>query len=195
MRNLGERVDIAHGVRADDGTKLEPEEQPVRRVIATTADVKHGVNPTGAALRTSLTTEMNADEASRIMSEKCHLCAHWRPDEWPAVKRKLQSTPDGQAMLNRIRGEMLAGGAAAFPGMENGDDLADVEHALGSAGVCKALSDLFRDDMITMPDATCPETDPHGQPLPTLFVARRGDARRAATSTRDTILRTAQGRK
>lgn len=189
MKNLGERIDIGHGARADDGTKLEPEEQPVRRVIATEAEAKHGDNVVGA-IRTNITADMTAIEAAAILSQPCHLCMHWRPDEWPAARRRLESTPEGLADLNRMRAALLGSGSA---GLANGDEGFDVEHALahGRIGVCKALSDLFRDDMLTEREATCPSQGPNGETIPPLFVAKRGDARRASDSTRDSVLRTA----
>lgn len=193
MKNLGEKLEVTHGARADDGTKLEPEEQGVRRTILTDAAAKHGDDAVGT-MRASLVTEMSAAEAAVIFSQPCHLCAHWRPDEWPAARRKLESTPEGIADLNRMRAALLSSGSV---GMENNGESFDVEHALahGRIGVCKALTEILRDDMFTDRDATCPDALPDGSPLPALFAPRRGDERRASDATRDQILRLAQGRK
>jgi hypothetical protein len=196
MINLGEKIDVTQGARAEDGTRLEPEEQGVRHSILTGAAVRHGDDAINANMRAAIVTEMSAIEAAEKFASPCHLCVHWRPDEWQKrVRPKMESTPEGRESLNRVRGAMLSEGAASIPQLENNDDLHDVEHALGSAGVCMALSDLFRDDMITMPTSSCPTEGPDGQPLPSLFVSRRGEERRASISTRDQILRLAQGRK
>lgn len=190
MKNLGEKIDVGFGGRADDGTKLEPEEQGVRRTIFTDADAKHGDDSVGQ-MRASIVAEMSAIEAAELISKPCHLCAHWRPDEWPRLRRKMETTPEGVADLNRVRAALLSMGGATIPQLQNNDDFHDVEHALGAAGVCKALTDLYQQNMVTMPTACCPDSGPDGLPLPSLFVARRGDERRTSISTRDHILRLA----
>ena len=189
MKNLGERIDVGFGAREDDGTKLEPEQQPVRRTIFTDADAKHGEDAVGN-LRASITADMTAVEAAALLAQPCHLCGHWRPDEWPRIRAKMEATPEGLADLNRLRAAYLANGGA---GLEDGNDGYDVEHALahGRIGVCKALTDLLRNDTLTDRDACCPDVDGAGNPLPPLFVARHGGEARAVDKTRDEILKLA----
>ena len=191
MINKGEKIEIGHGARDESGTRLEPEEQYVKHSILTDAVESSGLG----TLRAAIVSEMTAQEAAETFSAPCHLCTFWRPDEWQTrVRPKMESTPEGLASLNRIRAAMLSEGAASLPQLANNDDFHDVEHALGSAGVCMALSDLFRDDIVTMPTATCPSTGPGGERLPILFAPRHGAERRASTATRDQILHAASKR-
>ena len=94
------------------------------------------------------------------------------------------------AEQHQLRAAYLANGGA---GLEDGNDGYDVEHALahGRIGVCKALTDLLRNDTLTDRDACCPDVDGAGNPLPPLFVARHGGEARAVDKTRDEILKLA----
>ena len=197
MKNKGEKVEIGSGFRDDDGRTFEPELQPVRRTMISEADASAGGGPENGArvgtLPLAITSEMPAFEAAEMLAKTCHRCAYWRPDVWPEVRRTMESTPEGRASLNQVRAAMLGLGAAVIPEMDNNDDPSDVEHALGAAGVCEALSSIFGDYMVTMPGATCPESGPGGEPLTDLFRPRAGgEARREAARVRDEILFTAR---
>lgn len=190
MKNLGEKIEIGAHVRADDGTKLEPEEQPVTRTIATAADVSLGDGPTGgaatgAAMRTSLVAETTAGELAATLTRPCRLCAHWRPDEWTAARRALEAAPEGRALLSKVRGEMILDGHG---GSHGEFDHSDLEDNLRIFGVCKILTDLLGDYMVTFPTACCPEGYAH------LFKPRDGESRRLSSKARDEVMAHAQGR-
>jgi hypothetical protein len=196
MKNLGEHITVGSGFTEEDGTKLEPELQPVKHTIDTSAEVNTGVGPDGGqqvgSLPVAITTEMPAIEAADALISLCHDCIFWRPDEWPAIREKLSLEEKGA-----LRATLLSKTASEIPQLDDGnDDYHSIDHALanGTHGVCKALSDMAGDNVITFYTATCPDTAPNGQPLPLLFKPK-SEARRAVMRARDAILITASGRK
>jgi len=194
--NKGEKVEIGSGFREEDGTKIEPELQPVKKIIVSETTVDIGSGPDGGqrvgALPLAITSEMPAIEAADMLTSLCHACIFWRPDEWPRVRATL--TPQE---IGALRATLLAKTSDEIPQLDDGnDDFYALDHAMsdGTHGVCKALSDMAGDDVVTFYTATCPDTAPNGAPLGLLFKPK-SEARRAVMRGRDAILLTASGRK
>jgi hypothetical protein len=192
MKNLGETISIGHGAREEDGTKLEPELQPVIRRIESESGVSlgndHVGTPIGRSLPLRIVSEMPAIEAAEVMSRRCELCAHFRTDLWPSMQREFESTHEGRVEMDKIRGHLLGLGANVIPSMINGEEIHDVEHALSRMGVCDALSTKER-PIIPLPESCCPEGYED-----TFQPKAGGTARRAVTSIRDRILKAASRR-
>jgi hypothetical protein len=191
MKNLGEKIDVGFGARADDGTKLEAEEQPVVRRIESEANVRLGSGPTGsdgyaAAMPLSIAAEMPAHEAADVLSRTCERCAHFCPEEWPAARRAIEATPEGRTAMNKLRAELIARGGGELKGLEG--ETQNVEGVLARFGVCKALSAITGEPQMTLPEGCCPEGYVNFTPK------RGGVARRAVDSIRDGIMRLAMKR-
>lgn len=197
MKNLGDRIDVAHGVREDDGTKLEPEQQPVRRTIATEAEATHGDNVAGG-MTAAVTIDMDAAEAVDVLAHTCQRCANWRPEEWPSVRRQLAATKEGQDTLDRVRAQILGLVEIDEDDLTQGSTI--VEHVMATFGLCGALTEIesaiskVYAPIITFPTATCPSNDSAGRPLPPCFTPRAAEQRREVNAVRDSILSAAQGR-
>lgn len=196
MKNLSDRVDIGHGAREEDGTKLEPELQPVVRTIESASGVSlgndHVGTPLGQSIPLRVTTEMSAIEAAETLSKTCGRCANFRPDLWPAIQREIESTKEGREEMNKIRAAMLDRGPDVIPSMVNGldeEEIHDVEHALSRFGVCTPLSEMNGAPIASLPESCCPFGHED------LFRPKAGGAaRRAVGSVRDRILQLASRR-
>jgi len=202
MKALSDDLIVRADSTAADGSKLEPEEKLAQRVIGTEASVSlrdqaGNVTPTDDAFTTKITADLTALEAAQILSQSCGRCAFWDRAGWTKT-RKAWSDPSnetGFVTLNRIRGELL-NAMAASPGMVNGNDVDDVEHALGSdIAICRALSEATREITLTAYNGCCPSNLADGTPFHDSFRAKKGgEAARLTAQTYDKILRAAQGR-
>lgn len=191
MKNLGEKIEVGFGARDDRGAKMEPEEQPVVRTIASEAGVRLGNGPTGsegyvASLPLALRSEMPAFEAADVLARVCANCAHFCPEDWPATRRAIESTAEGRDAMNKLRAELLARGNGDLRGLEG--EMQNVEAVLSRFGVCKALSAEIGEPQMTLPEGVCPAGHVH-------FATKRGGvARRTIDSIRDSIMRLASKR-
>jgi hypothetical protein len=185
MKNLGERIRVGFGAREEDGTKLEPEQQPVTREVASAADVSTGNDrdgtPIGAALPLTISESMSALDAVEMATKTCANCANFRPDLWKEERRRLEATMEGRLGLNKLRAEILCHSPDTIPSMINGDELHDVEAVLSNMGVCVALSAMTDDVISAVPEASCPDGHYH-------FAPRAGGVRRVMDRTRDYLL-------
>jgi hypothetical protein len=198
-----ERVDVATGVRAADGSKLEPEEQPARIVRGLEAPVKVGRGPFDPEARSvgtiggALTEETDAISAAQHLATRCALCVNWRRRDWQRL-RVAWSDPSNHAgaeILNRIRGELMTQEHAGAPGMDNGPETLDVEHAIAEAiAICGPLTEIEGEVTLTFYSGGCPTHDAHGRPLQPMFAPAGAEGRRASTRAYDSILRMAQGK-
>jgi len=155
MKNLGEQIQIGHAHRADDGTKLEPEEQPVVKQTASEAAVDAGGAAVGA-LPLTISEAMPVHAAIDMLARVCGNCVHFRRDLWIAERKRLEATRDGRDGLNVVRAEILSRDPDTLPSMINGDEFHDVEAALNAFGVCVALSAVVDDMIAGPPEASCP---------------------------------------
>lgn len=193
MKKLGDRLEIGHGIRAEDGTRLEPEEQPVKRTLDSTASVDAGAvgkaieaeRGSALALPLAVTVEMTAAEAAEALSQRCGLCEHWRPDEFQRDIPRMDRRD-----LDRMRADCLD----LDPKLALTERQRQVADPLLSVlGKCMALSAVCAPEPIYChPEATCPANLPDGTPTPLLFKPR---AKATEVQIRDRMLRLAQGRK
>lgn len=183
MKTLGDKFQIGHGFREEDGTKIEPEEQPVKRTLESTATVDAGDLGNRFALPLSVTSEMSALEAADLLSKQCHLCEHWRQDEF---QRDIPSIP--QFDLDQIRAQCIDLSTETHL---TDQDRAAADPMLAIMGKCMALSEMANADIYSHPQATCPATAPNGSELPFLFKPRE---KKTEAMIRDRMLRIAQGR-
>lgn len=196
MKALADTLQIGFGHRDADGTQLEPEEQPVDRILSAPLPVTLGNapgegTPMDVVMRGNVRAETTAGEVVELLGEACLYCAHW---DSALYQRERPSYPIDD--LNEQRAMILETATseelASVP--RERLDFADVILD-ASMGRCHALSHLSPDGKLdTHARACCPANDPSGNPLPKCFKARP-EARRTIAGIRDRILRTAAGSK
>ena len=197
MKIRRDLLQIASGVREADGTKAEPEQQPVQRVIETSA----GANVSGqhvGQLPVRFVSEMSAGELANVQSRTCATCKHFDHKAFQNVLRNADAPAaplEKRQAVNEIRSALLMSGNANLNEMHSGlDGDFDVEAALKSCGVCQILTHLDNDLNVFHPTASCPAhtitpTQPHGYYQP-----KDRAAKKEASQQRDAILRQAQGK-
>lgn len=195
MKAITDTLKITHGQREEDGTKLEPEQQPVDRVITTVAPVTLGNapgegTPVTMPFRVNVTTEMDAITAAQELSRQCQFCRHWNQQEWYRDRIRYEGTAEGRKFLDEQRA--LAIEAATSEELsslqrESADPLLDLN------GKCEALSYALNDAIYTHPRAFCPSHGMEGEALPCYFKPLP-EAARTVEKIRDRVLNIAAGK-
>ena len=192
MKATSEELKIGHGYREEDGTPLEPEAQPVDRVLSTPIGVTvgHGPGqgtPIDASLRGNVTIESTAGEMAAEFTERCHLCKHW--DQQTFQRARPNYPPAYQDRQRAIVLELAGPEALDLVLRQRADSILDA-----AFGRCQALSHYSPDGVLdTFAQAFCPSVSPDGYPIPRAFTPRR-EAERDRTTIRDKILLTASGK-
>lgn len=189
MKIHGDRFQIGHGARDEKDQRLEPEEQPVRRILETSGTVNVGTPeqgaPVGLSVPASVSAEMSAEDMEAVLATQCQFCANWDQAAWAKERHTINPID-----LDRMRAQALdcaAGTVLTEQQKQSADPLLDC------MGKCQALTELLGDDMYAHPQASCPEATPDGHALPILFRPRDG-AKKLRAHVRDRIMRAAQGR-
>jgi len=189
VKNLRDTFQVGYGAREEDGTKLEPEQQPVRRVIESEASVTVGEAVLPQTIPLMVTAEMEAREAEALLSSQCQFCVHWRQDEFRKDRGGI-----ARIDLDRMRAQALD--CAEIENVNLSDEqIATADPILDAViGKCMALSSLCTPEPIyTHREAGCPSSLPNGIPLENLFQPIP-DAKRIKSAVRDRMMRRAQGR-
>lgn len=201
-------LQIGTGMLAVDGTKLEPEQQPVRRVVTIDAPVDlRGTGQVVGSIPTEVVTEnRTADDVARGFTHLCGNCKWFRNHEWVRDLRNADSPMaplERRRAINEIRGALLTTRNADLASMHEGQDGdLDVEAALHQLGYCKALYDMFKNQNMSNEDATvlvhplscCPTDVRKANPPGGFFTPKDGEARRVGSQNYDRILRKAEGK-
>ena len=195
MKTIRDRYQIGHGFQEEDGTKLEPELQPVRRIIDSAAEVNGAENiekqlGRDLSLPLQITSESTAIETAELLAQQCHRCAHWSQTAWDHDRRILEQTAVGRADLDRMRAQAIDCGADV---KITDSARVSADPLLDCMGKCHALSEIANDGIYSHPEPTCPDRDPAGNPLPLLFKPK-SEEKRAVTSIRDRLLGLASGK-
>lgn len=193
MKILGEQITVHAGGRDEKGDRLEPEDQTAVETVLAPVEIAignhavHGRQVVGEKIA-RIGRETSAIELAMAQSTRCELCAHFRNQDWLALKKRLDmpNNVEGLAILNALRAELLA--STDTTTFEYREIDHDVEHALGEMGVCSAWTEEKRELCITVPYGGCPAEH-------VLFTPKDQQAERTATKAYDAILRAAQGRK
>lgn len=192
MKATTDELRIGHGIPDDKGQPLEPEEQPVDRVLGTDIAVTlgHGPGegtPIDRPLPGRVIVESTAGEMAAEFSEQCHLCAHW--DQALFRAERVAYDPREQDRQRAIVLELSGPEALDLVLRGRADSILDA-----SFGRCRALSHYSPDGRLdTFARAYCPSVTPDGYPIRKAFTPRR-EARADATQIRDRILLTAEGK-
>jgi hypothetical protein len=194
MKATTDELRIGHGIPDEKGQPLEPEEQPVDRVIGTILPVTLGNAPGEGApvetpMRGRVTVEGTALDAAVEFTEQCYLCEHWDQAAYRDARQRGLYAP---SYLDEQRVHVLELASADELDQferDRADKILDVTH-----GRCRVLSELLHDMIDSHARAHCPAADAQGNPLENMFKARR-EARGDVVQIRDRILLTASGRR
>jgi hypothetical protein len=151
------------------------------------------VREAAARATTHIAHQTSAGELAQSVLQRCQFCQHFDPVGWGRLIRRAEASGDKRLLqaLNEVRGEVAMALqinpiAAEQHDLDQSGDI-DLEHALKSLGICKALTEHFKEDILVMPINPCA--------MPDFFKAKPElEARRAASSGFDWIMRRAQGR-
>lgn len=201
---------VYHGEESFDGDPIEPEEQraevvqPIQPLITLgnkhmAEDVPLATQPgfvreAAARAQAHIAHQTSAGELASSVLQRCQCCVHFDPVGWGSLLRRAEASGDKRLFqgLNEVRAQIAEAlqidpTAAARHDLDQSGDV-DLEHALKSLGLCKALSEHFKDDILVMPINACAQ--------PEFFKPKRElEARRAAASGYDNILFRAAGRR
>lgn len=188
---------VASGVRAADGTKAEPEQQPTRTLIETSMPIN---TPQGAAsMPMLLTHDAPAGEAAQALSARCISCKWFRRRAWAQLVEECDF-PTAPLMkrqaINEVRSALLLTKNASItePGEDKDGDF-DVEHVMRThMGLCEALSNVRKDYVVVHMTGCCPDdVKSPSQPVG-YFTPRNSDVKKAIDAHRDEVLNKAAGK-
>ncbi len=159
MDVLSDKIEISGITRAEDGTKLEPEERPAARVIETPIDLTHGGAPVPGGIPGKIAEATTVGLVANTVRRNCGTCRYFDRTAWRKFIRDSQTTPEGRAMVTRIMGELVATDNMEFHEMHRSrvDEEFDTDHALMAMGVCHALSEWKNDTIGVTAIGTCPD--------------------------------------
>ncbi len=203
MKIRNDLLRVASGMAHVDGTKAEPEEQPVERRLIVDSDT---TTADGQATKTNvpvhIVSEMSAGVLAKKLSAPCSTCAYF--DRKPWLKLLAITEADGttaplhvREQINEVRASLLMTNNASLNEMHTGSEGdMDVEHALHSMGFCRALTENNADheEVIVHPTGCCPaevisESAPMG-----FYKVKDSIAKKEAVSAYDAVFRQAQGK-
>jgi hypothetical protein len=192
MQIADEKIEIHRGGVDERGQHAEPEEEKATHVVMAPVSIALGNQAVEgrkvvAEKLTRIGQETTAYEMALDQSTLCHLCAHFRNQDWLTVKKKFSdpSNREGGDILNKMRAEILGAESTELP-LDVREIDHDVEHALGELGVCAAWTEEDRELSVTPPYGGCPQER-------SFFTPKDRRAQRESSAAYDKILRAAQG--
>lgn len=178
---------------ADTGAKLEPEEKPAERLLV--VDGKTTGSLDGRVLGeipTRVAIQGNVGMFANGLRTMCSMCKHFDQHAWTEMKRRMEGSKEGVQMLNVMRAGMLDTGNARFDNMhQDPDGGVDLEHALSFMGVCRALTEHYREPITVHPIGGCPD-EVCTQLAPEGFFQPTDPQQKVANAAYDQIMRNAQ---
>lgn len=203
-------VVVYHGEEDVEGEPIEPEQQaaevvqPMKTLVtiggrAMAQDVAlsslpEQVQQAARQQQGHIVHETTAGELATSTLHRCMHCRFFDQAGWTGILKAAQASGDKMKLheLNGIRGmiaENMDVNLRDSHDLDKAGDL-DLEHALNSLGVCRALTEHMHEEIIVHPTSSCPDDQP-------FFFKPRGGlaAAKAATSGYDWIMRRAQGRR
>lgn len=203
-------VVVWHGERTEEGDVIEPEEQlaevvqPIKTVVTIgnramaqdvdLASLPEAVQRAAQQQQGHIAHQTTASELALSTIHRCTNCIHFDQGGWLKIVKEVNGSGDKvrQGELNSIRGmiaENMNVQLIESSALDQGGDI-DLEHALKSLGICRALTEHDHETVIVSPISSCPDDRPF------FFQPKSGNAqKKAAHAGYDWILRRAQGRK
>lgn len=194
------------------GAPLEPEERPASVLSPSRTPLSLGlpgqvkqfeVEPLTMAVEAEY--EVTAGDLATRLRKRCVTCAHFDNPGWLKLKHAYEHSTrlDDRQFIHDIRATVasVVGADEEFPLAPEVEE-GEVERALASCGICRAISEIYSKYtpgdpyyMVVYSMAGCPDETkgPGGEDLTQLYKPRDRAAARAAGKAQDVILRMAQG--
>jgi hypothetical protein len=196
MKIKDDLLQVTSGVDHADGTKGEPEEQIVRRVLLTDADATLAGNTVGE-IAASVVVDSTVKDFVTAIVQNCASCKHFDHKAWKSyLARAIDPTAPMHLRegLNELRAGLMMTMNASVHAEHEDEDGMNVEEALASMGFCHVLKEIVKDDVVVHPLSTCPAesrtaTNPDGY-----FEPRDRSAEMAGERVYDSMMRRAQGK-
>lgn len=120
----------------------------------------------------------------------CFQCKHFDQVAWAQLRKKWENgTIEERRQLSSVRAALIDTQNAEVQSLvAQAEDDGDVDAALSTMGICRAITETIRDPMIVHATATCPESMP-------FFQMKDAQTEKAASAAFDDIMRRAQGKK
>ena len=202
---------VATSDRNEKGTQIDAEEKPAEQVLEgsfpvtmangqSVADYTKG-KAAGFAIPSSVRVTGRSVEFATNFKHRCGLCLNF--DNIGFLKWKLRSdlgTPAQRLEVDALRGQVMEREPEIGEKHVGADGDFDVEHALNTCGLCRALTSIFKEEAIMWPESGCP--DYRGSDMvpieqrvdySSLFRPRNKEAVADGDSGYDAILKSAQG--
>lgn len=202
MKIRQELLRIATGATHADGTKAEPEEQPIeRRIIAESDTAMMNGEKTASNIPVHFVSETNVATMAKKLTAPCSTCKFFDRKEFRKMLAIVEA-PGGPMHLkeevNNIRASLLMSSNANLNEQHSGlEGDMDVEHALNAMGFCRALTEASSDPtdpIVVHPSGCCPaEVITESQPMG-FYSPKDSIAKKQNVSTYDAILKQAQGK-
>lgn len=180
-----------------EGNKLEPEQLPTERVFPGAAPVELSQSgATGKAIGSEIVVEAPLGQFAAGMRRLCYSCVFFDQKAWNQYVDGAQHSVDIVKLhvINQVRANLITSQNAQIQEMHGGlDGSMEIEGAVRSMGLCRALTEHFKDDTIVHPMGCCPEgingLDPNG-----FHRDRDESTRRMQNAEYDKLLRAGQNK-
>ncbi len=201
MKIKDEKIAIRHEPIHEDGTPVEPEEQPAARVIESEVEASERGGQVIGALPAQVIIEGTAGAIAAQMRKLCASCVHFKRARWQKFVRahdSLTASLADRELINSVRGQLLMTGNAEVTEMhvtDHPENDFDVEHALMSLGFCEALTEHKKEQIVVHPLSSCPIEVASPERPDGFYKVRNRDAEREMSVAYDNIMQTAAGKK
>jgi hypothetical protein len=197
MKIKADKLKIVSGARDVGGHKIDPEAQPLARELSVDMPANLGGKHVGS-LPSTVVFETTAGEYANAMRSPCFNCKHWDDAgarelirRWDASNAPLEK----RSFVNQMRGNIIGTKDPEFirKHMVTPQGELNVNHALMSQGICRALTEIQGDVVFTSPDCHCPD-DLCGPGRPSgLHEPKSAQIERHVTQAYDAIMKRAAG--
>jgi len=192
---------IQHHSAADDGSKIEPEQQPAQRVIEADGEVEMRSGGVVGSMPVRIISDMTAGSLAMVVRSRCRTCKNFDRTSWRKMVRKadeVDAPAIEKASAMMVRDALLMTDNAdvidANTVSPTEPDF-DVEAALNSMGICHALTEFKRDLIVVHPLSGCPTEVATPERQEGFYTPRSNEAERLAQAKYDEVMRAAQGYK
>lgn len=193
---------IANAATDLKGKKLEPEAQPIQRVLETSFAAGGTNGQVYGQMGGEIASQSTAGEVAQRLRAMCAGCKHFDNKDWVKFVRRADDAlapRDQRELVNSMRASLLMTFNAtldatltdASPAEDGG---VDVEHVLMSMGTCHALVSHYGDVIGVHPLSSCP-VEVCGPSQPDGFFEHKSNASsKAGDKGYDVVMQRAAGK-
>jgi hypothetical protein len=198
MRIKADLLRVKTGL-APDGSKVEPEAQPMQRALVTDFSASSQQGTALGQMKGEIVYDTTAGEMAQAMRRPCFTCKSFDKRAWKKLFLYWNdplSPMHEREQLNGVRAAILGTNNAKIVEKSQGSDGdMDVEHALSLLGICRPLTEIHSAPVIVYPTGGCPpevcnSTQPHG-----LYEPKAKEDERLGSQVFDNVMRLAQGKR